>query len=210
MSLVSAATFRALALPQISGADQDTTLEGILDRADTILATYCGIILASSASRRTFQSQTYVEHLNGHGSRELHLGAVGVSSITSIYDSPDWGYGSSDLVDSGDYVLDAEGQQNTVYLIPTGAHGSFSDQDARVIKATYVAGYADDSAPDDIEHAIVEMAKLLYKGPDRRGLTSRSGKGGSRGLISDVSTRLMIPLEIQQLISPYVLPRAIL
>ena len=208
MSLVSAARFREIARPQESGTAQDALYERLLDRADTLLATWCGLILPAAGGRRTFQSSSYTEYLNGHGEQELHLGAVNITDTPVVYDSSDWSYGASDLVDSSDYVLGGR-RSNVLYLKPNGTHGAWSDQDDRVIKASYTAGWADDAAPDDLEQAIIEMAQVLLKSPGRNQVASRSGRGGSRGF-SAPKERHRIPPGVRQMMATYRLPRAVL
>ena len=82
-----------------SSAEIDDELEAIAERISKIFETYCD---------RTFDSATYTEEYDGGGKSSLCLKHYPVTSITSIYDDSDWGWGEDYLVDSDNYRIKDE------------------------------------------------------------------------------------------------------
>jgi hypothetical protein len=157
MAILTAANLRtAKYLPGISGSDLDTdVLAPLIEAADQALATYCGFPLPSGATERTLASSSYVLYVDSPGGRRLRLPVRPVTAIASIYDDPEWTWGSDALVASNDYALLADGGGGAlVQLTASAAWGSWTKAQG-AIKATVTAGYATGSScPDFIRHAM--------------------------------------------------------
>ena len=198
MALISQAQLKAR-LPQYTGTALDTTHADLVDRADSLMAHYCGFPLADSAVRPSLESATYTLRLDGPRFREpraLDLGVRPVISITSIYQSLDWSFGAGDLVDSSDYELDKE--TGLVWVVPNASDAWLSGP--RAIKATVVAGFAtlDDS------HPLVEMCALvvqhLIDRPNVQGKLN-VGSAGSTLTLGELDT--LIPEAVRHALGPY-------
>ena len=186
-------------LPELSGSGSDTLLTALLARADTILASYSGYEPATAGASPTLQSASYTEYPapwqvedEGITLRLLH---APVTAVSSIYDSPDRSYGSSDLVASTDYDLRANG---TVVLVYNNTHGAWSKyHDA--LKVAYTAGYT--TPTYGLFDALVALTTHLYRRQDRQGKTSTSVQGGSESYRDET-----LPKAIKEMVQAYILP----
>lgn len=127
-----------------SAAEIDDELEAIRDRVSKIFETYCD---------RVFDSATYTEYYDGGGRNMLVLKHYPITSITSIYDDSDWGWGADYLVASGTYRI----KDDRIVMYKTGY--TFYDYNQN-IKITYVAGYS--TVPADLKHACITETIRSY------------------------------------------------
>ena len=202
MTLPLATVIRPRHLPHLSGTASDAEITTLIAAADNVLATWCGWPRAGAAA--TLESATYTDYYDGpsHGDPTvLSLRVRPVASITSIHDDRDrdWAYGASDLVDSGDYVLD--GEAGRVYLTSSSTHGVWS-RGNRVLKAIYVAGY-DTGAESFIAEAIGVLVAHWWGLRPTQGRTNVTQGGQSAAMRAET-----IPARCKELISGAVLPEA--
>lgn len=160
MTLPTAAVVRTHGLPELGASTaEDSNIDTLIARADSVLAEYCGFPAASASVDPTLESTTYTHYLNGPSvmdGRLIRLPVRPVTSVTSIHDDQDrdWTYGAADLVDSGDYTLD--GVKGEVWLHDDAAHGTSWGSGARILKVIYVAGF-DTGADTRITQAITAL-----------------------------------------------------
>jgi len=178
MALLTAAQAR-LYVPGLSG--DDANLATMIDRADSMLAVYCGYPAPDSGSP-TMEDTTYTVYLDGPSPtepRKLALPVRPVQSITTIHDdlSGTWDYGSGDLVASSDYVLDS--QTGAVWLRPDAAHGGWGTS-PRGIKVVMVAGYA--TIPSWLQHAAGMLVSHMWQMRHTGGMQATSAAGRSETL----------------------------
>jgi len=128
------------------------------------------------ACNRQFLSRSQTEYYDGTGGLVLWLRNPPVASLT-LYEDPDYDFGSDTEISSDDYNLDA----NSGRLVLTGYVFSYGPG---IIKATYTGGYADGSIPLDLRIAAkIRLARLyrLWKSA-AYGTESRSDdQGGMTG-----------------------------
>lgn len=193
-------------MPQYTGTALDTTHTILVDRADSLMAYYCGFPFADGAVRPTLTDQTYTLYIDGphpFQHRKLDLGIRPIVSITSIHQSSDWDYGAADLVDSGDYVLDSE--TGEVWIKPDAAEAWQSGP--RRIKVVCVAGYAD---PLDDAHPLVEMCALTVQHLiDRPQVQGRTNVGASGTTLTLNDLNKLIPEAVRHALAPMQLGRGI-
>lgn len=193
-------------MPQYTGTALDTLHTDLVDRADSLMAYFCGFPFADSAVRPTLTDQTYTLYLDGPRPtqpRALDLGIRPIVSVTSIYQSLDWTYGSGDLVDSTDYVLDAE---NGLVWIKPNAQDAWQTG-PRVIKATVVAGYSD---PLDDAHPLVDMCALVVKHlSDRPQVQGYTNVGSAGTTVTTYDLNRLIPEAVRHALAPMQLGRGI-
>ena len=212
MALTTAAAVKRR-LPGFDAADtdSDTLIAELISAADEVIATWCGYPPTSAGAAPDLESQTYTRYYGGRpehfgigadgsiDSRVLVLDVLPVSSIPSIHDDSQWSYGSAELVDSGDYTL--EGETGRVYLDPDATQGAFS-RVSRAVKAIYVAGWA--TVPDQVAEAALQLIAHWFQLPSRQGRSSLSKAGGSTSWRTEG-----MPESVQELLSPYRLPRVL-
>lgn len=173
---------------KISGNEQDTFLEGLVDSASGAIETFCG---------RKLKSRTYTdEKYDGDGTMSvLILKQYPVSMVDSLYDDPKGVFGSNTLVDPNSYRL--YGEAGIIKLIS----GVFS-AGTQNIKVTYTAGYV--TIPYELNLACKILAADYYfkapAGKGRQGIkTERLAQG--QGDISFQQKE--IPPEVVALLRPY-------
>lgn len=127
-------------------------LENLIHEASRFLVSFCG---------RTFVSTTFTEYYDGSGEAELILRVRPVISVTSVHEDSLRAFGSSVLIDSGDYMVLKE--QGIIRLWNTRA--AFI-RGAAVVKVVYVAGWA--TIPYDIQQAVKELVALKYFKQNKR------------------------------------------
>jgi len=162
MALITAAEARAM-IPGLSGTGEDTLLDTLIAEAGGLIAELCAVPPASVGGAPSLESTTYT--LYGGDGATLERGEDGayialhvppVSSVTSIYDSTLWDYGSGDLVSSSDYVLD--GANSRILTAPNGSH-SWTNT-GRGLRVICVAGYA--TVPAALKYACAELVSHLW------------------------------------------------
>ena len=200
MALMTAAEARVYL--RISGTAEDTTIETLISRFDSLAAAWCGFPAAPGgavAAPPTLESASYTLYLDGPTLDPLTLDLCvrPVSAVASIYDDPLRAYGSDELVASGDYNL--HGASGLVILTHDSTQGQWSTG-YRAIKATVTAGWASGDAPTTIKHACGLQVAHWWRGRDSVGKTSVSQAGTS------VSLRPLTLLpEVMQALGPFML-----
>ena len=195
MAVITAAQAKAyISTLSASSSTDDTLLNTLISRFDSVAAGYLGFIRQSSGAI-SVESGTYVEYLDGPGGRELHLSAKPVTAIGSIYDDPDAEYTADELIDSGDYTL--YGIEGLVMLNTTGADTYFSKAH-RAIKVTYTAGYTGGTMPGPITHAACMQVAHWYNHRATIGKSNVSTQGQSANLMP-----LDLLPEVKAALQPY-------
>lgn len=200
MPLITAAEARGL-IPGLTGTTQDTAIDAFILRAGALMAIWCGFPPATAGVDPTLGSATYTRYYDGDGTAELDLGVYPVVSVTTIHDDPDRGYGAAYLVDAADYEIDKE--KGTVFLLPSGAHGVWSNHQRRAVKAVFVAGF--ETVPESIKQACAQEVKRMMGLRGTQGQTNASRSGASTGYRDED----LLP-QTRTLLSPLRLPAAIL
>jgi len=123
----------------------DDLLEDLSNRVTQLFTNFC--------ERDTFKVKTYTEYYDGDASRHLFVNNTPLISITSIYDDPDWVWGSDTLLVASTYrIVDGK------YVTLNGEAFSSYDQS---IKIVYRAGY--ETIPLDLKQAAIEEVVRKYK-----------------------------------------------
>jgi len=165
------------------------------------MAHFCGYPLADGAVRPSMLSSTYTRYLDGPRrteDRALDIGIRPLVSVTSVHQDEDWDYAASDLIDSGDYVVDTE--EGVVWLRPNTSH--VFGRSPRRFKAIVVAGFA---ALDDA-HPLVELTALAVRALIDTGRSqSTASVSGGRGSVSFVEQSTVLPRIVRAELAPYVL-----
>lgn len=205
MALITAAEARSYNLLGLTGSGEDTSINELIDRAGVWIAEWLGYPPASAGAEPTIEDTTYT-HYSGTGAgavfvaddgRMIMLPVIPVVSVTTLHDDTDWDYGSGDLIDSGDYVLD--GVNGYVWL-RTDASDQFTPGVERAVKAVYVAGYA--TVPGPIAQACGILVRALWDARKVQGRNSISTPSTSASL-----TPLEVPRMVYDLLQPYRLGR---
>jgi len=158
----------------LTGTSEDTTLDTLIARCDSLFASYLGFPPASAGGDPTIEDVTYTLILDGPGGRALRLPVYPIQSVTSIHDAEDRLYSSADLIPSGDYTV--YGDEGIVYLDDDGTTDAWSKV-KRGIKVVAVLGWA--TIPDSIVHACCMQVSHWYTSRDHIGRTNISQGGGS-------------------------------
>lgn len=195
MSLVSVSTFKEY-LPEIGSATgADAELTSLLTRVQTYIARYLGFPVPSASSDiTTLDASTYVLYLDSPLKSDrlvLQLPIKPIVSITSIYSDPDRKYESSSLLTLANIDID---KVNGRLIIKPTTSTAF-DSGYRALKVTLVAGYATDSPPTDLVHAICVWASQLHRSKQTQGKESITQGGQSVRL----STKVM-PWEVKEIL----------
>ena len=173
MAVISAPEAR-LYLRQISGTAEDTNISSLVTRADAVIASYLGFPAPTAGGSPTIEDTTYVLYMDGPGGQELRVPYLPIQSVTSLYDSADRDYPSSDLIAASDYEL--FGVEGLIRLTDTSSAGYFSTA-RRAIKLTAVIGWA--TIPEAIKHAAGLQVAYWFQGRDNVGRISVNQGGGS-------------------------------
>lgn len=138
-------------LLKISGSSEDTLLEGLINRASQLVASYCG---------RNFVSASRTEYYDGNGEPELILKNYPVTVLTSLHDDTERSFGSDSEIDtSEDVQLDGNAGIITLW----NNEVSFIKGRGNV-KVVYTAGYVKGSTvPYDLQEAVLMIAMHFYK-----------------------------------------------
>lgn len=199
MAVLDAATVREY-LPALSGTGEDTAIDSLIARFGALAAQYLGYHANAAGGNATVEDVTYTLYIEGDGSKYLRLPITPVVSITSLHVDVDRVYGSSKLVDSGDYEL--FGDEGLVVLKQNSTQGQW-EQGRRGVKAVVVAGFT--TIPMAIKHACAMQVAYWWTARGHLGKTSVSQGGGS----STVATLQLLP-EVRQALEPYRLPSSLL
>jgi hypothetical protein len=192
-------TEAALGLPGYTGANEDSKLSTLIDRAGELIARHCGYPPASAGGIPTIESTSYTLYLRGRGGSRLPLGLAPVTAIASIYDDPSLAYDSSTLLASTDYTYD--GDTGEVWLLPTGSKGEWTEGYPRSIKATITAGYV--TVPDAIKQAAVLLVRHWWNLRHVAGKMTAGGKNTSSSLRDED-----LPASVRELLASFILPAA--
>lgn len=185
------------------GRTADDLVLALIDRADGLMAGYCGWP-PTVDGRLTMQASTYLRHPRrplADNKRGLFLGVRPAVSITSIYVSADEQYTAADLLASTEYELDTE--TGIVWLDTTAAAHSWIDAPGRHRgnRVRFVAGWHQgDVPPDVVALAASTVAHLFRRRNTADGLTSASSGGQSVATRTLVS---MLPDEVRTGLSPW-------
>jgi hypothetical protein len=174
VALITPVQVREGYMPKLTGDAKDAVLTDIIARVESALAAWCGWPPSTSSGSPTFETATYTIYLDGPREgypMEIQLPVCPVQSITTVHDDPDWGYSSTYLVASGDYVLDED--NGRVLLTPSS--GESWSTSRRAIKAVFVAGWT--TAPADLEHALCLAVAHVWSVIPRQGKQSATAQG---------------------------------
>lgn len=144
-----------------SDAAVDDELAEISVRISKIFETYCD---------RSFESTTYTEYHDGDNRNGIYLNHYPITSITSIYDDSEWGWGSDYVVASGTYRIKDE------RAVTLKAGYTFHNHTQNV-KVTYVAGYS--TIPADLNHVCIVEVIRSYKSRKEVDVTAKTLGDGS-------------------------------
>ena len=192
MAIITAAEARVYCRV-ISGTGEDATFNTLISRADAAFASYIGIPAATTGGSASIEDATHTIYLDGPGGQELRLPYLPVQSITSIHDSTDRDYTSTDLVAASDY--DLFGDEALVRLKDDSTHGSWSVT-KRAIKVVAVIGFA--SIPEAIKHAAGLQVAHWFQSRDHIGRTNVTQGGGTINIHS-----LALLHEVKEALQPY-------
>lgn len=195
MSLITAAQVREH-FPSLTGTGVDSQLLSMVDRADALMAAWCGWPTTSTGVF-TMVSATYVLYPELHptSSRALWHGLRWVSSITSAYIDEEWDYGSSTQVPAADMVTDND--LGATWLRPDSTW--LWSESPRANKLTVVSGFA--TTPPDLIAACAQQARHLLDLGRYQG-QSQVTAGGQSYTRSDVEG--VILRAVREALYPYV------
>lgn len=197
MALASAAEVRAL-VPALSAAD-DTKLDTLIARADTVFARWCHHP-RNDAGSYTMEVATYTLYPGreaigwGDDSYVLTLPLPDLATVTSVHVDPEQDYGATTLVLSTYYAINGRAIE---LLIDTDTGWSESP---RANKVVCTAGY-DPSVDDDIKQACIIQVVHWLKNMPGAGSRSSSTQQGNRTV-----DRLGLLDEVKDLLDPYRIP----
>lgn len=181
----------------ITGDDEDDQLSQWIAQASAIAASYCQRVFVQETVRETFRPEynggwcaTYRDF--------LPLTRTPISSITSVSED-----GSS--VSSSEYEYDTE--KGHLYRLSSSGdvyQWTFSSS----IVVVYVAGYAADDVPADLERAVILMIKDLRADQSRDpNLIEKEIEGVARyRWWAPSEAKTAMPVEISGLLDPFVRP----
>lgn len=211
MPLVTKAECKAY-IPQITaaGTSEDTLLDALIDRAEAILAQWCGYVPASAGVAPSLASAAYTIYVaartrdsaTGWANEEpvyrtLRLPVRPVTAITTIHADPERVFGAATAVASTDYEL--LGDLGEVKLLPRSVLGSWYPQD-RAQKVVCTAGFV--TTPADLKHAICLQVAALFR---RRGAAGVERSSTSKSSSVDWHKDL-VPPDVVAAAAPYRLP----
>ena len=198
MPVITAATLRTYNVVGLTGTDEDSYLDGLIDRADAALAARLGFPPASAGGSPTLASATFTHYLHGPDPLDetvLRLPVRPVTSVTSVHQSLIWTYDSSTLVASTDYTLD--GVHGAITLNPDASTTWLAGR--RVLKVVYAAGWS--TLPDDLAQAVGQLARHWHDLRSTQGHDALSVQGRSETVAGP-----QIPQHVLQLIAPHRCP----
>ena len=151
----------------ISGSTEDDLLNQLIDCVDSVIHHYTG--------RKSFESASRTEYLDGNGKDELFLAHRPLTSVTGVWVDPDGYYGkgtdafpSANEWTEGSYFVpqsEEAAEQNASMLV---AINRVWPEGRGNIKVTYTAGY--ETIPADLELAANTLIALIRKGAEEGGM----------------------------------------
>lgn len=208
MAIVTAAEVAARTGLDQSGTDYTNTW---IPAASALAAVYCGYLPATVDGQASMEQTTYTVYTDDgtdqaevdlEDARKLHLGTWPVTSITSIHEDEEWGFGASTEVSSSDWVLRGS-RGEIVTLKPTNTHGTWS-RTYGALKVVFVAGWSDGNAPDQLKQAVSELAAHLQSLKHRRGHSART----QQQVVTSYRTE-DIPSSVREMLALFRLPRVL-
>jgi hypothetical protein len=197
MALITVAEAKA-SIRAVRGSDEDAAIALVIAAMEATIARHCGYPPATAGAVATMESASYTRYYDAEriawrrDRRLLPLGIWPVTAVASVHDDPtDEAYGSSTLIDSGDYTVTAEGPR----LKPTSSW-SWSSSGERAFKVAFTAGYA--TAPADLKAAIITAVADAWE-------SQRKPLPGTRVDPMRVGLRS----EVIRALHPYMLPPAL-
>lgn len=164
MPIVTPAQFRT-SYPALTGTGEDAKLEILIERADQMLATYCGF-KPNDAGDTTLQESTYTDQKCSANPLILDTDVRPVTSVATVHQSSDWLWDSSTLVDSSEYLTWKE--DGEIELVPGSVTSWYSSRKSQ--KIVYLAGYA--TAPNWLVQAVCLMVRHLLDLGATQGITA--------------------------------------
>lgn len=190
-------------IPGLTNPDAETitAIEAAIARADSILATELGYSAPVEGQSETLELSQYTRFRQGPGGRELQLPfwpvVVDDDHELSIEDDPNEDFdGTTYLVDSADYELRPGG---IVLLGASSSHGTWTDTDDYVIKATWWAGYVAADLPGRLKEGLGVMTGILW---GRKSSIGKDLVNTGRQTVTPRKPRT-VPDEVLDLIAPY-------
>jgi hypothetical protein len=178
----------------ITDDSQDEQIEQWIAQASAIAATYCRRVFGEETVRETFRPE-----YNGYSCatyREfLPLSRTPVSSITSVTNDD----GS---VSASEYEYDSV--KGHLYFLTNSVVSRWGFTQSVVV--TYVAGYAEDDVPPDLERAVLSIIKDMRADANRDpNLIEKEIEGVARyRWWAPSDAKAVLPVEITGLLEPYV------
>lgn len=198
VALITFAQFKEH-VPQLQGGTDQTLVETLISRADALMAAFCEFPVYDGGIAPTLEAQDYTLYVEPRAddARALDLRLRPIIDVTSVHVSEDWSFGSTDEVDSGDYIRDD--QRGVLWLKPT-ASASWSS-DARANKVVVTAGF--ETTPPNLVAITAFAARHLYM-PMRHSpeFTNVAGKGFSA---TKRDAEELLPAAVREALAPLIL-----
>ena len=177
MALMSASEARDY-IPGLTSTGEDTVLDLLISRFDSLAAAYCGFPVNNTGTH-SLESKQYIEFLDGPGGRELRLTVRPIISIASVIDDPDLEYDdTSEIVPDTQYTrYDDEG----LLILKDDAEKSPFSSAKRAVRVDYTAGYS--TVPSTIKHACGVQVAHWFSARNTIGKSKISQGGGSADML---------------------------
>lgn len=146
--------------PHVGTDEDDKLFESIIDSMSAIFETECDT---------QFKSREYTEYHDGNGGKFLFPAHNPITVVSGIWDSTDWDWDATTLIDADDYMIKNE---NTIVL-----KASTFTEDDQNIKIILAAGYA--AVPDDVNLACIEEVSRAYKNRKGVDVLAKTASDGS-------------------------------
>jgi hypothetical protein len=146
-------------------AEDDELITRFCERITKVFEGYCGV--------NTFFTASYTEYQNGNGTKYIFLNNIPVTSVSHLYEDPDWLF-AEEYVSGTFIVVDARYIAMRDDLIPVGEQN---------VKIVYTAGYS--TIPDDIKQVAIEEVARKFRRRKEGDLISKTVEGGSISYVRD-------------------------
>jgi len=175
----------------ISGTDDDTLIEELIDSVSAQIEKWC---------RRKFLSRSFTEYHDGGGYSYVFVDNPPITAVASVYDDSDREWTSSDLVSATYYTTDGSyADEGRIQLWQGKLY--FYDG-VKNVKVTYTGGYS--SVPADVEMACHALVSMWFNIRDKQGLTSESISDYKYTLSDEEDLKSGgLPASIQMLLGPH-------
>lgn len=202
MSLITAAQVREH-FPALVGTGEDSLLLTLVDRADALMASFCGWPVPgtpSAPTTLTMVSSAYTRVYDGPAWDDDHridLGHPWVASITSaaVDSSGDWSYATA--ITPSDLVLDT--RAGALFLKPSSSSAWYNT--SRSNQVVFTAGFAA-TPPDLVATCAMMVRHLLSLRRVNLGETAASQGGQS---VTRADADALVPAGVRNALAPYVL-----